>query len=87
MKIKEGYIIREVAGQTIVLPTGDDLNLNVMITLNSTGAFIWNQLQNDTDEAAVVKAMLAEYDVDEARATQAVANFVQKLRENGFLAE
>ena len=87
MRIKNGYIIREVAGQTVVLPTGDDLDLNIMITLNGTGAFIWNQLKNETDEAAIVKAMLEEYDVDEARAAQAVANFVQNLRENGFLAE
>ena len=87
MKIKNGYIILEVAGQTVVLPTGDDLDLNIMITLNGTGAFIWNQLKNETDEAAIVKAMLEEYDVDEARAAQAVANFVQNLRENGFLAE
>ena len=61
--------------------------LNMMITLNGTGAFIWNQLQDDTDEAAIVKAMMAEYDVDEARAAQAVATFVQNLRNHGFLAE
>ena len=87
MKLKDGFLLREVAGQYVALPSGDELNLNMMITLNGTGAFIWNQLQNDTDEPAIVKAMLAEYDVDEERAAQAVAAFVQKLRANGFLAE
>ena len=87
MKLKDGFLLREVAGQYVALPSGDELNLNMMITLNGTGAFIWNQLQDDTDEAAIVKAMMAEYDVDEARAAQAVATFVQNLRDNGFLAE
>ena len=30
MKIKEGFLLREVAGQTVVLPVEDDLNLNMM---------------------------------------------------------
>lgn len=33
MKIKEGFILRDVAGQTVVLPTGDELDLNLMITV------------------------------------------------------
>ena len=34
----------------------------------------------------IVQELLAEYDVDEATAKQAVANFVAKLSDNGFLA-
>ena len=86
MKMKDGFLLRQVAGQTVVLPVGGDLDLDMMITLNDTGAFLWEQLQNDTDEAALVAAVLAEYDVDEATAKQAVANFVAKLSDNGFLA-
>ena len=62
MKIKEGFILRKIAGQTVVLPTGGDLDLNMMITLNETGAFLWEHLQEETDEAALVQALLAEYD-------------------------
>ena len=86
MKLKDGFLVREVAGQTVVLPMGGDLDLDMMITLNDTGAFLWEKLQDDTDEAALVAALLAEYDVDEATAKQAVANFVAKLSDNGFLA-
>jgi len=86
MKIKDGFLLRQVAGQTVVLPMGGDLDLNMMITLNDTGAFLWEQLQNDTDEGALVKALLAEYDVDEATAANAVRAFVEKLNANGFLA-
>ena len=86
MKMKEGFLLRQVAGQTVVLPIGGDMDLNMMITLNETGAFLWEKLQEETDEAALVAALLAEYDVDEATAKQAVDGFVAKLNDNGFLA-
>lgn len=86
MKIKEGFLLRQVAGQTVVLPVGSDLDLNMMITLNDTGAFLWEQLQHETDEAALTAALLKEYDVEEATAQKSVAAFMQKLSDNGFLA-
>lgn len=86
LKLKEGYIVREVAGQIVALPTGDDLDLNVMITLNGTGKFLWELIEKGTDEDALVGALLAEYDVDETTAKAGVQRFVAKLNENGFLA-
>ncbi len=85
MKIKEGFLLRQVAGQTVVLPCGDDLDLNMMINLNDTGAFLWQLLQEETDVPAMVQALLAEYEVDEQTAKAAVEAFVAKLNENGFL--
>lgn len=85
MKIKDGFILRSVAGQTVVLPTGDELDLNMMITLNDTGTFLWEHLQAETDENALVSALLSEYDVDEETARKAVAGFVAKLNDHGFL--
>ena len=85
MKLKNGFVVREVAGQTVVLPSGSELNLNMMITLNDTGAFLWKQLEQDRDEAALTAALLAEYDVDEATASAAVAAFVEQLNGHGFL--
>lgn len=87
MKLKDGFILRDVAGQTVVLPTGDELNLNMMITLNETGKFLWERLGQETDEAALVSALLAEYDVDENTAKAAVSGFVAKLNDNGFLTD
>ena len=87
MKIKEGYIMRVVAGQIVVLPTGDDLDLNLMITLNETGKFLWNILETGATEDELVAAVLASYDVDEETARNAVVSFVSKLNEHGFLAE
>lgn len=86
MKLKDGFLLRKIAGQTVVLPSSGDLDLNMMITMNETGAFLWEKLQQETDAAALVAALLDEYDVDEARATAAVEAFVKKLEKNGFLA-
>lgn len=85
MKIKDGFLLRQVAGQTVVLPCGDVLDLNMMITLNDTGAFLWERLQTETDEAALVAALLGEYDVDRETAQKSVSAFVKKLSDNGFL--
>ena len=85
MKLKDGFILREVAGQTVVLSTGSALDLNTMITLNETGKFLWERLQSETDEAALVAALLGEYEVDEETAKGSVARFVGKLRDNGLL--
>ena len=87
MKIKEGFLPRQVAGQTVVLPVEDSLDLNMMITLNDTAAFLWEKMESESTEEDLVKALLAEYeDVDEATAKTAVAGFIKKLSDNGFLA-
>lgn len=86
MKLKDGFLLRQVAGQTVVLPVSGDLDLNMMITLNDTGAFLWERLQSEIDEVALVAALLEKYDVDEATAKNSVAAFVKKLNDNGFLA-
>ena len=86
MKLKEGFVLREVAGQTVVLPSGEDLNLNMMITLNETGKFLWQLCQEETNESNLVKALLQEYRVEEEKARSAVSGFIQKLKEHDFLA-
>lgn len=86
MKIKDGFILRQIAGKTVALPTDGDIDLNTMITLNETGAFLWERLTTETDEDALVAALLAEYDVDEDTARGSVQRFVGKLQANGFLA-
>lgn len=85
MKLKEGFVLRRVGGQVVVLPINDDLDLNTMIKLNDTGAFLWERMQEETSEDALVEALLSEYDVDEATARSCVDRFVGKLREHGFL--
>ena len=86
LKLKDGFILRQIAGETMVIPSGAELDLNMMITLNETGCFLWERLQNGTTEEALVAALLEEYDVDEATARKQVVKFVEKLNGHGFLA-
>ena len=85
MKLKDGFILRTVAGETVVLPAGGVTNFDMMITLNDTGKFLWERLTVGAEEADLVKDLLAEYDVSEELATQSVAAFVARLKELDFL--
>ena len=86
MKLKNGFVLREVAGEIIVVPSGDELNLNMMITLNDTGKFLWQHLEKGAVEEELTAALLAEYEVTPELAKQAVAAFVARLKELDFLA-
>ena len=86
MKLKDGFIMRQVAGETVVIPSGDQLDLNKMITLNGTGAFLWKLLETETTQEKLVEALLGEYDVDARTAAKCVEEFIGKLDGYGFLA-
>lgn len=85
MKIKDGYALRSVAVETVVVPCNSSLNFDSMITLNDTARFIWEKLQAETSEAEILKDMLLEYDVDEETAEKCISAFVSKLKELDFL--
>ncbi len=87
MIIKNGYIVNSVAGENIVLPSGSDLDLSVMITLNDSGKFLWEQLQEDKTEEDLLQAVVSTYeDVDQEEAKRFIADFVDHLREYDLLA-
>lgn len=87
MKIKENLILKSIAGNHIVVPVGaENLDFKGMITLNDTGAFLWNRLIQECTEEELVQSLLAEYEVDESTAREGVAAFIQKLQEADFLA-
>ena len=86
MKLKNGFVLRTVAGETVVLPSGDVTDFDMMITLNDTGRFLWEKLETETSEEELIKAVLAEYDVAEDRAAASVQAFITRLKELDFLA-
>ena len=86
MKIKEGFVLRSIAGSNIVVPVGEAAaEFNGMITLNDSGAFLWKELEKGTDVDGLVTALLGEYDVDEETARNCSAAFVDKLKEAGCI--
>ncbi|MDO4565136.1 MAG: PqqD family protein [Clostridia bacterium] len=87
MKVKNGFVLREVVGEIVVLPTGEAAaSFNSLITLNETGKFLWEKLAVDVSEDELVSALLQEYEVSEEIARQDVRNFINIMRENDLLA-
>lgn len=86
MKLKEGFTLRDVAGSCVVVPTGADIDLNGMITLNETGKTLWQRLESEAEIDDLVRALLDEYDVEESVARASALRFVEKLKELDFLA-
>ena len=85
MKIKDGFVLREVAGDTVVLPTGD-LEIDAMITLNETAAVLWKAAQEEVTVEQLTAVLMEKYEVDEETARNAVNIFVADLKKNDFLA-
>lgn len=86
MKIKDGFVLREIAGSFIVVAVGEAVkSFNGVISLNQTGAFLWKTLSNGGDEKTLLKALLDEYDVDEELAKKDIALFLAKLKSANLL--
>lgn len=86
MKIEKEYILREIAGDYIIVPVGAAaLEFNGMITVNETGAFLWEKLREGTTREELLHAMLEEYEVSEKEADADIQEFLQMLQENKIL--
>ena len=80
MKINPGFVLKEVATSFVIVPTGANLvDFSAMITLNETGAFLWNNIGENTTAEELTQALLAEYDVDRETAAADVEEFVSVL--------
>ena len=88
MKIKDGFVMRRVGAQAMVVATGEaSLQFHGMVKLNATGADIWTWIEQGCDEAAIVQALVDKYDVDEARATAALERFLSQMRAEGLVSD
>lgn len=87
MKIKSGFIKRDVAGKTMVVATGElSKSFKGMITLNETGKFIWELLENDITKEEIVNKMLEAYEgVTKELIENDVDKFISKLMEDKVL--
>ena len=86
MKVYDNFLLRKVADSYVVVPVGKaTLDFNGMITLNETGAFLWEHLQKETTKEELLKCMLDEYTVDEETAKNGIEKFLKKIKEAGLL--
>ncbi len=87
MKVGKEFILREIAGDYIIIPTGKAvLEFNGLITVNEVGVSIWKMLQEETTFEELVSGILDEYDVDENVAREDIQEFLDKLVKAGILA-
>ena len=85
MKIKDGYILRQVADSYVALSVGTE-NEGRVVRMNGTGAFIWGLLVKECSEEGIVSALVAKYEIDTATAEKAAKYFIEMLRKEDLLA-
>ena len=88
MRINKEYVLREIAGDYIIIPVGATaLEFNGLITVNEVGVTLWNMLQEEVTMEDLVRGVLAEYDVKEEVAREDIQEFLDELVKGGILTK
>lgn len=72
MKIKEGFILRTICGEHVVVGEGlAQVNFNKMLSLNASAAYLWNEVTGKEFTVEDLTNLLTEkYDVSAERAAE-----------------
>lgn len=82
MKIKSGFVLREVAGQAVVVALGAAAkDFNGMIKLNASGKLIWEMLDKGAEREEIIEKMLDIYDVDRGVLEADVDKIINTLKD------
>lgn len=88
MKRKQSFLLREVAGKQVVVPLGKAaVDFPGMLTLNATGVYLWQLLEQEQTENSLVEAVCKRYDVADTLAREDITLFLKKLRSVGAIEE
>lgn len=88
MKVKEGFVLRTVVDEHMVMPTGANIGkFGGAVVLNDVSAFIWKQLEKPISREDLLAQILGEFDVDEATASRDLDALLGQLREMELLEE
>lgn len=80
MKIDKEFVLREIAGDYVLIPTGKTvMEFNGLATINEVGVFLWNKLIDGATEEELLQAVISEYDIDEATAKADIKEFLEIL--------
>lgn len=86
MKIKNDFILKQIAGSYIVVPVRRQaVDFTGIIKLSETGAFLWQYLAKGAKREELIAHLLDEYAVDEATAAADVDRFLDRLNEVDLL--
>ena len=88
MQIKEGFVLKNIAGAWVVLPTAAaSLDFTGMLTLNETGCILWNALLKGASREALAQSLTEEYDVTFEVALADVDEFLLTLKKAGCVED
>ncbi|MGD9910618.1 MAG: PqqD family protein [Candidatus Izemoplasmatales bacterium] len=88
MKLKKGYVVREIANEIIVVPTGEEaIHFNGIMTLNKTGKTLFEALLSDQTIESLLEIILNKYDIDKAKALQDIESFITVLKKKELLRD
>lgn len=86
MKAKEGFVLRNIAGEKILMPTGDNIGkFKGTVLLNDVSAFIWEKMQNPVSKEDLIAAILDEFEVEESVASKDLDNLLATFEEMGVI--
>ena len=88
MKAKPGFVVRNIADEFILMPTGDNIGkFNGTVLLNEVSAFVWEKLQNPLSKEDLLEAVLDEYEVSRDVAAKDLDNLLETLRGYDVIAD
>ena len=87
MRIKEGFELREVCGEHIVMAHGDkNIDFSKVISLNESATVMWNAVVGkDFCTEELVTALLDVYDAEEDKVREDVKRAVHEWKEIGLI--
>lgn len=86
MKAKDGFVMRTVVDENIIMPIDDNINqFEGAVVLNEVSAFIWSKLQQPITQKELLEAIINEFDVSEERAEKDLVVLLGKLQEFGLI--
>ncbi|MBP5235233.1 MAG: PqqD family protein [Bacteroidales bacterium] len=86
MKLKEGFVLRPLGTEYIVLGEGlAQVDFNKMVTLNETAAYLWKEVEGKEFTAETLKNLLLDrFDVSEEIAAKDAEAIAAKWKEAGI---
>lgn len=88
MRVSKDFIMREIAGEYVLVPVGAaSVKFNGLITVNEPGRYIFDLLAEEHSAQELAEKITEEYNVSPETALTDVKAFLQKLREVGALVE
>jgi hypothetical protein len=78
MRLKEGYILRELGDDTVVIGGDSPVDFQRLIPLNSSAAYLWRQVEGrEFDVQTLTDLLLEEYEVERPEAEDAAADIAR----------